>query len=63
MTIHKYRVWLQETELLPLEIEARSEVDARRKVEKMLAEGTLLEDSSIEMSEGSLEIDSVERVE
>ncbi|OGG48692.1 hypothetical protein A2704_02985 [Candidatus Kaiserbacteria bacterium RIFCSPHIGHO2_01_FULL_54_36b] len=59
----KYRVWLSESELLPVEFEADSAEEARRKIEAHIYEGTLWEETSIEMSEGCLEIHSVERVE
>lgn len=60
----KYRVWLSESESLPpFEFEADSAEEARRKVEAHIYEGTLWEETSIEMSEGCLEVHSVERVE
>ena len=59
----KYRIWLSESELLPVEIEADNAEEARRKIEAHIYEGTLWEETSIEMTEGSLEVDSVELVE
>lgn len=58
----KYRVWLSETELLPVEIEADNSRHAQQKVEEMLNKGTLWEENSIEIGEGCLEVNSVERV-
>ena len=58
-----YRVWLSESELLPVEFEADSAEEARRKIEAHIYEGTLWEETSIEMSAGSLEVHSIERVE
>ena len=58
-----YRVWLSESELLPVEFEADSAEEARRKIEAHIYEGTLWKETSIEMSEGCLEVHSVERVE
>ena len=58
----KYRVWLSETELLPVEIEAQNSIDAQQKIEEMLYLGTLWEDNSIEIGEGCMEVNSVERV-
>jgi len=58
----KYRVWLSETEPLPVEVEADDAVQAQQKVEELLYKGTLWEETSIEMSEGCLEVSSVERV-
>ena len=59
----KYRIWLSEAELLPVEIEADTAEEARRKIEAHIYEGTLWEETSIEMSEGCLTVDSVELVE
>jgi hypothetical protein len=59
----KYRIWLSEAELLPVEIEADTAEEARMKIEAHIYLGTLWEETSIEMSEGSLEVHSVERVE
>ncbi len=61
--MQKYRVWLSETELLPVEVEAESLEDARTQIEAKIYLGTLWEETSIEISEGSLEVDSVELVE
>ena len=58
----KYRVWLSETELLPVEIEADNSIHAQQKVEEMLYKGTLWEENSIEMNDGCLEVSSVEPV-
>ena len=58
----KYRVWLSETELLPVEIEAQNSIDAQQKIEEMLYLGTLWEENSIEIGEGCMEVNSVERV-
>ena len=58
----KYRVWLSETELLPVEIDAESPADAQQKIEEMLYKGTLWEENSIEIGEGCLAVNSVERV-
>ena len=58
----KYRVWLSETEKLPVEIEADTAEEARRKIEAHIYLGTLWEETSIEMSEGCLEVSSVEQV-
>lgn len=58
----KYRVWLSETELLPVEIEADNSRHAQQKVEEMLYKGTLWEENSIEIGEGCLAVNSVERV-
>lgn len=57
----RYRVWLSETEPLPVEVEADNATHAQQKVEEMLYKGTLWEENSIEMSEGCLEVSSVER--
>ncbi len=57
----KYRVWLSETELLPVEVEADNPAHAQQKVEEMLYEGTLWEEASVEIGEGCLEVNSVER--
>ena len=59
----KYRVWLSETELLPVEVEADSLEDARTKVDAKIYEGTLWEEQSIEIGESSLEVESIELVE
>ena len=59
----KYRIWLSEAELLPVEIEADNAEDARRKIEAHIYLGTLWEETSIEMSESCLEVHSVEGVE
>lgn len=59
----KYRIWLSETELLPVEIEAESLEDARTQIEAKIYLGTLWEETSIQMSEGCLTVDSVELVE
>jgi len=59
----KYRIWLSEAELLPIEIEADTAEEARRKIEAHIYLSTLWEETSIEMSEGSLEVHGVERVE
>ncbi len=58
----KYRVWLSETEPLPVEVEADNPTHAQQKVEEMLYKGTLWEENSIEISEGCLEVSSVEQV-
>ena len=58
-----YRVWLSESELLPVEIEADTAEEARWKIEAHIYLGTLWEETSIEMSEGCLTVDSVELVE
>lgn len=58
----KYRVWLSETEPLPVEIEADSPAHAQQKVEELLYKGTLWEEASVEISEGCLEVSSVEQV-
>ncbi|MDO8451306.1 MAG: hypothetical protein Q7S76_00370 [bacterium] len=58
----KYRIWLQETELLPVEIEADNSRHAQQKVEEMLYKGTLWEETSIDITEGCLEVNRVERV-
>ena len=58
----KYRVWLSETELLPVEIDAESSADAQQKIEAHIYLGTLWEENSIEIGEGSLAVHSVERV-
>ena len=58
-----YRVWLSESELLPVEIEADTAEEARRKIEAHIYLGTLWEETSIEMSEGCLEVHSVEWIE
>lgn len=58
-----YRIWLSESELLPVELEADTAEEARMKVEAHIYEGTLWEETSVEMSEGCLEVHSVERVE
>lgn len=58
----KYRIWLQETEMLPVEIDAESPADAQQKVEELLYKGTLFEENSIQVGEGCLAVNSVERV-
>ena len=58
----KYRVWLTETEDLPVEVIADSPAHAQQKVEEMLYKGTLFEENSIEIGEGCLAVNSVERV-
>lgn len=58
----KYRVWLSETEPLPVEVDADSPAHAQQKVEELLYKGTLWEENSIEISEGCLEVSSVEQV-
>lgn len=62
LAMTKYRIWLQETEMLPVEIEADSPAHAQQKVEEMLYKGTLWEENSIEIGEGCLEVNRVERV-
>lgn len=57
----KYRVWLSETEL-PVEVEADNPTHSQQKVEEMLYKKTLWEENSIEIGEGCLEVNSVERV-
>ena len=59
----KYRIWLSESELLPVEIEADNAEEARLKIEAHIYLGTLWEETSIEMSEGCLEVESIELVE
>lgn len=59
----QYRIWLSESELLPVEIEADTAEEARMKIERHIYLGTLWEETSIEMSEGCLTVDSVEPVE
>ena len=61
----KYRIWLQETEMLPVEpveVEADSPTHAQQKVEEMLYKGTLWEETAIDITEGCLEVNRVERV-
>ena len=58
----KYRIWLQETEMLPVEVEADSASRAQQKIEEMLYKGTLFEENSIEIGEGCLAVNRVERV-
>ena len=48
--------------MLPVEIEADSPAHAQQKVEEMLYKGTLWEENSIEIGEGCLEVNRVERV-
>jgi hypothetical protein len=59
----KYRIWLSETELLPVEVEADTIEEAQMKIEAHIYLGTLWEETSIEMGEGCLEVHSVERVD
>ena len=59
----KYRIWLSESELLPVEIDADTAEEARRKIEAHIYLGTLWEETSIEIGESCLEVHSVERVE
>lgn len=56
----KYRVFLSETEKQPVEVEADNH--AQQKVEEMLYKSTLWEENSIDIGEGCLEVNSVERV-
>lgn len=58
----KYRIWLQETEMLPVEIDADSPAHAQQKVEEMLYKKTLWEETAIDITEGCLEVNRVERV-
>ena len=58
-----YRIWLSDTEKIPVEITADSLDEARMKLEQMLYEGTLWEETSVDVTEGSLEVSSIERVE
>ena len=62
VTMPKYRVWLRETEPLVVEIEATSNVDARRKARRMLNNATLFEEVPVEITEGCLEVSNVERI-
>lgn len=48
--------------MLPVEVEADNSRQAQQKVEEMLYKGTLFEENSIEIGEGCLEVNSVERV-
>lgn len=48
--------------MLPLEIEADSPAHAQQKVEEMLYKGTLWEETAIDITEGCLEVNRVERV-
>jgi len=45
-----------------VEIEADSPAHAQQKVEELLYKGTLWEEASVEISEGCLEVSSVEQV-
>lgn len=47
---------------MPVEIEADNSIHAQQKVEEMLYLGTLWEENSIEIGEGCLAVNSVERV-
>ncbi len=58
----KYRVWLSETEEVPVEVFADSPAHAQQKVEELIYKGTLWEENSIEIGEGCLEVSSVEQV-
>ena len=48
--------------MLPVEIEADNPRQAQQRVEEMLYKGTLWEENSIEIGEGCLAVNSVERV-
>lgn len=56
----KYRVWLEDTEMQSVQIEATSTVDARRKTEQMIYDGTLWDDAKIKFTESCFEVRAVE---
>jgi len=58
----KYLVWLEDTELQSVEIEARDSVDARRKTEQMIDNGTLWDDQKVQFTESCFEVRAIEPV-
>jgi len=58
----KYRVWLEDVELQSAVVEARDSVDARRKTEQMLDDGTLWNDKNTQFTESCFEVRAIEPV-
>lgn len=58
----KYLVWLEDTELQSVEIEARDSVDARRRTEQMIDAGTLWDNQKFQFTESCFEVRAIEPV-
>ncbi|MSU74614.1 hypothetical protein EXS57_02435 [Candidatus Kaiserbacteria bacterium] len=58
----KYLVWLEDTELQSVRVEAKDSVDARRKTEQMIDDGTLWNDGNVQFTESCFEVRAVETV-
>ncbi|OGG53826.1 hypothetical protein A3H16_03585 [Candidatus Kaiserbacteria bacterium RIFCSPLOWO2_12_FULL_53_8] len=58
----KYLVWLEDTELQSVEVEAKDSVDARRRTEQMIDDGTLWDGQKFQFTESCFEVRAIEPV-
>jgi len=58
----RYRVWLEDNALSYVDVDARSEYWARRKIEKMLDDDSLLDSMRLHLEQSTWGVNAVEPV-